>query len=152
MAIAFAVAGTFLTVFVHKIGRALVAQRQRILALSRERQRDQFALSLGALSAGAAHELGSPLGSIQLLSEELPHLEGPQQREVIDTIVTEVKRMKAIVHGMDTGQLSAELLGVGQAWDASELASEAEALGVELELEGSPRTTQPRKVITQIVR
>jgi two-component system, sensor histidine kinase RegB len=152
MAIALAVAGAFLAVFVHKIGRALSEQRQRIFALSRERQQDKFAISLGALSAGAAHELGSPLGSIQLLAEELPHLVGREQQDALDTIVSEVKRMKAVLHGMDTGQLSADLLGGGQCWSLDELGQDAETYGVKFEQVSSAQTTQPQKIVSQIVR
>ncbi len=154
MAVALAVAGGFVTVFVHRIGRSLAEKEREIVELSRQRQQDHLAIALGTLSAGAAHELGSPLGSVQLLAEELPHLSPEEQRRAISDIVTEVQRMKSIVHGMDSSQLSAETLRGGTPWHPSALREVTDPLGVHFELASAEdrHVTQPYQVVAQITR
>lgn len=57
--------------FVGRMGSTL-RERDRLLAESKQRAlRDERIIALGALAAGAAHELGTPLGTIALLSEEI---------------------------------------------------------------------------------
>lgn len=57
--------------FVGRMGNTL-RERDRLLALSRERAlRDERIVALGALAAGAAHELGTPLNTIALLAGEI---------------------------------------------------------------------------------
>lgn len=154
MAIALAVAGGFVTIFVHRIGTSLAQKERRIAELSRERQQEHLAIALGTLSAGAAHELGSPLGSVQLLAEELPHLTPVEQEKAVSTIIAEVQRMKSIVHGMDSSQLSAEILRGGKPWRLSELRAEAQALGAanRVTVSESEESTQPYQVVSQIAR
>ncbi len=64
--------------FVSRMGSTL-RERDRLLAESKQRAlRDERIVALGALAAGAAHELGTPLATIALLSEEIEqeHAEG----------------------------------------------------------------------------
>lgn len=153
MAIALAIAGLFITLFVGLIARSLASQRARILALSEQQKRDRFAVALGALSAGAAHELGSPLASIQLLAEDLPHLSSEECRSAARTIVEETQRMKMIVHGMQSSEISADALGDGQSWSLGELATEVASLdATSVETQGTAQTTQARQVLAQILR
>jgi len=152
MAIALAVAGAFVTFFVNRIARALEAQRVSIAELSRARQEDHFAIALGALSAGAAHELGSPLGTIQILSEELAHIDESEREASVRTIVSEVQRMKKIVHSMDSSELSAALLGDGCFWKIASLQEEFQALGVLFQCNESIEISQPRNIVAQMLR
>lgn len=152
MAVALGVVGAFVTLSVQGIARALSAQRRRIEELSREQQQNQFAVSLGALSAGAAHELGTPLGTVQLLVEELPHLEEKEKAEALKTIVDEVQRMKSILHGMNSSELSAEMLSDTSVWNLNALCPLVREQGARCESEFSVETTQPRRVLEQILR
>jgi two-component system sensor histidine kinase RegB len=152
MAIALAVAGLFITVFVREIAFELARRQEAIDCLSRQQAQDRVAVALGALSAGAGHELGSPLGTVQLLAEELPHLNGEERDAAIRTIVQEVQRMKGIVHSMLTTELSAEALKGGRSWALDELAWELSEDEVSLEIDCPFSTRQPRSVLEQILR
>jgi two-component system sensor histidine kinase RegB len=152
MAVALAVAGGFVTFSVHRIGRSLFESRMRLQAYSEQQQDDRFAVALGALAAGAAHELGTPLGTVQILAEELPHLGAEEREDATRTILAEVQRMKSILHGLGSSELSAEVIAQGKPWDVEEIGSELRDLGVHVGSNAAGRTTQPRSVLGQIVR
>lgn len=151
MAIALAVSGVFITVFVRRISQELSLRNQAIERLSQKRSEERIAIALGALAAGAGHELGSPLGSIQLLVQELPHLKATDHSDAIATIVGEVQRMKKIVHSMSGGQLSADVVQ-SDPWQLSLLTEDVGDLGVKSEAPRDVLTTQPRSVLAQILR
>ncbi|MDW8248575.1 MAG: sensor histidine kinase, partial [Myxococcales bacterium] len=71
MWISYALAALLLGAFVVRVARALEERERRIARLQRYQERMERLASLGALAAGAAHELGTPLGTILLLSREL---------------------------------------------------------------------------------
>ncbi len=153
MAIALAVAGVFITVFVGLIARSLSAQRRRIEELSERQKRDRFVVTLGTLSAGAAHELGSPLGTIQMLADDFVSLNSEEQAEAARTISQELKRIKGIVHSMQSSQLSADLFQNGEPWALHSFLEEFRTLpDTQVIIEREGETAQPRKVIEQIVR
>jgi len=154
MAVALGVAGVLVTYFVHRIGRTLTEQRSQIVRLSREQEQDRFATSLGALAAGAAHELGTPLGTVQLLTGELGFMTDDERAIAQKTIKQEVARMKEILHGMTSTQLSAQVLESGAAWMTDDLASDLgrEFPDVAWVQSGRRATTQPRPVLAQILR
>ncbi|MFO0677903.1 MAG: ATP-binding protein [Polyangiaceae bacterium] len=57
--------------FVAKIAKALEAREREVAELQRARARSEKLLSLSTLAAGAAHELGTPLGTIAVVAGEL---------------------------------------------------------------------------------
>jgi two-component system sensor histidine kinase RegB len=155
MAGALAVAGGLVTYFVHKIALSLAAERRLVQTLHGERQRDRVATSLGALAAGAAHELGTPLGTVQLLAGELDSLSPSELASTRSAIESEVSRMKKILHAMTSSQLSAEVLDERTPWTAQELATDLSDEGgvpVNIEVQGAAFSRQPRVVISQILR
>ncbi len=152
MAIALAVVGAFVTYFVHHIARRLAEHKEHMLALSQQRAEDRFAVALGAFSAGAAHELGTPLGSIQLLTEELPHLDPAEQTRAITTIVSEVQRMKRLLSGLGSSDLGAEAVWRAEAWDLDELSAELAPASVRVGLSEPLSTRQPKSIVVQMVR
>ena len=101
MGLGLAVTGALMTFFVHRIARALSAQRQELERLRRQAREDRYVASLGALSAGAAHELGTPRGTIALLSGELELMGAEERSDAIAQISREryleevAKRMRA---------------------------------------------------------
>lgn len=106
MWIAFAVSATLIAFFVSRLTREL-ARRDRELADERERRaRGQRLAAVASLAAGAAHELGTPIGSIALAAGELDHAlaDAPAAvREDVQLIRTEVKRCRRILDGLAVG-------------------------------------------------
>jgi two-component system sensor histidine kinase RegB len=71
MWVALGVAASFIVYFLRRVALEL-AERERQLASARERiGRSERLASLATLAAGAAHELGSPLGTIAVAAREL---------------------------------------------------------------------------------
>ncbi|MGA2596327.1 MAG: ATP-binding protein [Bryobacteraceae bacterium] len=71
MWIAFVVAAALITFFTGKIADALRTREQEILLLQDQVARNERLASLVTLAAGAAHELGTPLGTIAVVAKEL---------------------------------------------------------------------------------
>jgi two-component system sensor histidine kinase RegB len=70
MWIAFVVAAGLSTYFVRQVTRAIAQQRKQIATLEVASARNARLASITTLAAGAAHELGSPLGTIAIAAHE----------------------------------------------------------------------------------
>jgi len=82
------------------MGQAL-RRRERDLAEARERQlRDERVLALGSLAAGAAHELGTPLSTMAVLSGELARDADPEQKPRVELLRTQIERCKQVLSGL----------------------------------------------------
>lgn len=162
MWVAFGVSGLLITTFVHRIALSLARQRHELGRLREQALQDRHLAALGTLAAGAAHELGTPLGSIHLLVGELPHMSEQEREAAVTTIQREVARCKTIVHRMASPALSVQALasdGGGPEWPLRALGEQAQAVardgGVPLTVEGPPHDAalrQPREALEQIVR
>ncbi|NWF36466.1 HAMP domain-containing histidine kinase [Mariprofundus sp. KV] len=98
--------------FVVSMAEAL-RQRDQKLAEAREKNlRDEHMVSLGTLAAGAAHELGTPLATMAVLTKEMEK-EYRQQPELLENIIilrSQVDRCKATLGQISAsaGQMKAE--------------------------------------------
>ena len=116
MFVAFAAASAVLAYFVARLSRAL-RDRERELRESQARsEQARRVASLTTLAAGAAHELGTPLGTIAVVAGELVYQlergEGdPELVEDARLIRAEVARCRTILDAMS--QESGEVLGEG---------------------------------------
>ncbi len=156
-----AISGATITLFVHRMAAALAEQRAELERARRAAVEARHLASLGGLAAGAAHELGTPLGTIQLLSDELAQMPDHERAGAIGSIRREVRRCKEIIHQMANPELSAEQLVHAAAWPLESLGAELQqtrgGAGVEVdfavELSGGTErtTTQPRLVIERVV-
>lgn len=106
----------------------LLALRERSRRLLRERERlqedlaerDRF-LAVSALVTGFAHELGTPIGTIRLASEELRH---PDEAEIAERIRNEAIRCAKVLERLrELGPEVDQLAGSDR--EARELAEEA---------------------------
>jgi two-component system sensor histidine kinase RegB len=105
MWISYALAASLLGAFVVRVARALEERERQIAQLQRYQERVERLASLGALAAGAAHELGTPLGTILLLSRELERadpasLSPGQLREDARLLCAEAERCRGILDKM----------------------------------------------------
>jgi two-component system sensor histidine kinase RegB len=106
MWIAFAVAAALITFFTGAIADALRRREQEVLALQLQVARNERLASLVTLAAGAAHELGTPLGTIAIVARELERsvsgADGLEQavRDDARLIRSEVERCRVILERM----------------------------------------------------
>lgn len=85
--------------FITRIGQSL-REYDRLMASIREQTLEsERALSLGTLAASAAHELGTPLATMAVISKELANdlAEQPQQLQQLEILRTQIKRCKEIL-------------------------------------------------------
>lgn len=80
-------------------------ERERELAQARERQlRDERVIALGALAAGAAHELGTPLSTMAVVNGEMHRKLGGQIPAHLDSdlklLREQIERCKSVLRGL----------------------------------------------------
>lgn len=114
MWIAFIVATTLIIFFTGKISDLLREREQQVRTLQDEVAKSERLASLVTLAAGAAHELGTPLGTIALVSRELERYaatlaDGAAALEDAKLIRSEVERCRRILERMSVD--GAEPLG-----------------------------------------
>jgi two-component system sensor histidine kinase RegB len=100
---AYTLAAGFVAHFVSRVSSALRERESELLALQESVARTEKLASLSTLAAGAAHELGTPLGTIALVAKELVHrLSGSDPSAVSDArlIRQEVERCREILQQM----------------------------------------------------
>lgn len=105
MWIAFIVAAALITFFTGKVSDDLRRREQEVLSLQEQIARHERLASLATLAAGAAHELGTPLATIAVVSRELEryalHLTGGEEmRDDAKLIRAEVERCRLILQRM----------------------------------------------------
>jgi two-component system sensor histidine kinase RegB len=104
MWITFLVSAVLIASFVTTMSGS-IRVRDRQLAAARERAlRDEQVLALGTFAAGAAHELGTPLATIAVLSRELEndHCAVPGLAQDLQLLRAQVDHCKHIITGLTT--------------------------------------------------
>lgn len=96
----------FLGLYAHRVAAELNAMEAALFATQLALAREQRLYDLGGVVAAAAHELGTPLATIKLVSAELAsdlRRAAPGQPELAEDaalIRSEAERCSAILHGM----------------------------------------------------
>ncbi len=100
MWVSFVLSACVIAFFVVKM-RAALQHKNQLLRLARERAiKDEKLVSLGALAASTAHEMGTPLGTIQLIIADLE--ENNISQGEIDILLEQVRRCKQALAEMST--------------------------------------------------
>lgn len=132
MAVAFVLTAIVIAAFVSQMQRVLHQREEELAtAMVAATQHEQF-VALATLSAGVAHELGSPLGTIALASSELRHAlksenASPEAIDDAQLICDEVERCRRILDRLNQQATS----GIGEVTEhvgATELWQETLAL------------------------
>ena len=105
MLVAFVVIGVIVAFFVTRMSRDMARQEARIEQLRRIEDDRRRLVSLATLTAGAAHELATPIATLSLIGEDLGSRLGndPTWREDIDTMQSELARCSKILQRMRGG-------------------------------------------------
>ena len=99
---AFALASILIAYFVSKILNSLKIKDQQMLNLKLELEKSSKFASLVTLSAGAAHELSTPISTISLIASELDRINDSKITEDVKILKSEVDRCKNILEEMRT--------------------------------------------------
>ncbi len=99
LAVALILAIIFLTFYVYRVAEESRRLSDALAAAQGALDREQRLSSLGALAAAAAHELGSPLGTISLVAKELAHElpDGSTHRADAELLVSQSQRCRDIL-------------------------------------------------------
>jgi two-component system sensor histidine kinase RegB len=102
--------------FVVGMGTTLRRQEQALAEAREQALRDERLVALGTLAASTAHELGTPLGTMALLVEEIDEVlgdEAAQLRPQLDTLRTQIERCKGALSTLSASAGGVQLGGGG---------------------------------------
>jgi two-component system sensor histidine kinase RegB len=118
MLVCFMLNAMLLVVFVARINRNLKERDGRLATLRQHAAEEDHIVRMGLLASGAAHELGTPLATIDVILSDWRREEAmasePERAAEIDDMLIEIRRCKAIVGGilMSAGEARGEELQV----------------------------------------
>lgn len=111
MLVAFLVIGLLTAIFLGRLSRELEQQAEQLDTMAKREQDRQQLMALASLTAGAAHELSTPLSTLTLIAEEMQRAFGSSQEwsEDVTLMRCELARCEKVLSRM-RGQ-SVELAG-----------------------------------------
>lgn len=123
MWVAFGLAAVFIVYFIQRVLRELRAIEEQLAASREKASRTEAVAALAMLAAGAAHELASPLATIQVAAGELlrhlPSETAAAAREDVLLIRSQVERCRAILDQMAVEAGHVQASGFGEfTWEA----------------------------------
>lgn len=115
--VGFTLDAVLLVIFISRISENLRHRDARVAALRQRAAEEDHIVRMGLLASGAAHELGTPLATLDVILGDwrrMPKLTAdPELAQEIEDMRTELARCKAIVTGvlLSAGQARAEAGG-----------------------------------------
>ena len=95
MWLSFVISSAVIAYFVFAMRRNLRSKNNALAKAREQHLRDEQLLTLGTLAASTAHELGTPLGTMLLLSDELKEMTNDQNNlELITSLKEQISRCK----------------------------------------------------------
>ena len=130
MLVAYAVAAAVVTLFVARENEAARARERALAELKVSHAKMEKLAQLTTLAAGAAHELGSPLGTIAVIAGDLAANSDPELTADAQLIASEVERCRAILLRLraEPGGEAERELSAAQLWSGV-----VQALGADAE-------------------
>ncbi|RME66380.1 MAG: sensor histidine kinase [Alphaproteobacteria bacterium] len=100
--VALAVTLVFTAIYAARLSREAQRRAQALAATQAALAREQKLSALGGLAAAAAHELGTPLGTITLVAKDLhrEHGDDPALREDLALLASQAARCRDILAGL----------------------------------------------------
>jgi len=112
MWIGFVVSAGIIAFFVSRIGHSLREYDQLMASIREKSLESERVLSLGTLAASAAHELGTPLSTMAIISKELAQdlTNQPEQLQQLEILRKQISRCKEIISSItrNAGQRRAD--------------------------------------------
>ncbi len=112
MWISFALAAATVVWFIVRLNDELARREDELAAVNAARARDAFVVGLGKAAAGAAHRLGTPLGTLRILADELGRRNElpPDAREDLALMREQLEQCREILNGLtrEAGQQRAQ--------------------------------------------
>lgn len=116
MLVSFALCALLLVIFITRITQNLRLRDARLADMRQRAAEEEHIVHMGLLASGAAHELGSPLATLDVILGDWSHgdqLGGdPELAQDLHEMQAQVRRCKAIVSGilMSAGEMRGEAL------------------------------------------
>lgn len=143
---ALAIAIGFTAVYAWRVGSEARRMGTALAATQTVLAREQRLSALGALSAAAAHELGTPLATIQLTAKEMQReAKDELMREDADLIVSQAQRCREILQRLSQTQDASDQMHdrVGLREALEEAAAPLQGLGAILRVKLLPPDSEP---------
>ncbi|MFT0548838.1 sensor histidine kinase [Allopusillimonas ginsengisoli] len=114
MLVCFALCALLLVIFITRITQNLRLRDARLADMRQRTAAEEHIVHMGLLASGAAHELGSPLATLDIILGDWSHGEqlgrDPELAQDLHEMQVQVRRCKAIVSGilMSAGEMRGE--------------------------------------------
>ena len=109
MWLGFVISALLVSFFVVRMGRTIQQQQKQLAEQKNQDLQNEQLIKLGTIAASTAHELGTPLGTMQLMVEELEKNNLKNKHTQLDTLKDQIKRCKEALSVLSASVGSAPL-------------------------------------------